>query len=543
MMKTIWSNRKSLGLFKSKSTKALYESLVDMGYDEGMLDPTDRDKLVDVAVTDNRLENQDLAEYESEIEPGITDQLTDEFIILYNEKEDDGKAVEGYKLLTGFDLDNEVAIFEGNDKNLFIKGFINGQPVTYQLYAGTVDPRDFAETVMADAPFDEDFSVDDINTYGDFSKVSEACKPIKSFNKKSEKIDEDIKDDFAELAAEGGRSSGDISTTNPLIDYDKYPFERGVELISDYYPDEVIQLEGLGFSLDGDEDYPFMYNPDTDQIVAFPGIFEGGEDEEGGYNETRFAVMTSDDDGAPKLFDTFDELKDYLEGNLGSAEAAEVDEVEEIDEGCKQKIEESTSAYDRIMNTINTLMADTEIEEDLNTKVCEVCGHDLAADGSCPFCSDPETYYNESVDDNTDDNSSSGELTECGDQPINEATTKDPKGLEVEYNDISENLKDFGPEGFYAIPFRKFREEYPLFTDEVIDTFISEMEVRTPEEMEDTDTVEKDWSEGELIIKEDWPALMEGASKLIRGRGKDNKHQIQWVKIWKKFYTGPDDVE
>ena len=68
------------------------------------------------------------------------------------------------------------------------------------------------------------------------------------------------------------------------------------------------------------------------------------------------------------------------------------------------------------------------------------------------------------------------------------------------------------------------------------------MEIRDPEEMKDVDTIEDDWAAGELIIPEDWPCLIDGATRMVNGRGPDkSKHWILWDKIWKTHYKAYDE--
>lgn len=124
---------------------------------------------------------------------------------------------------------------------------------------------------------------------------------------------------------------------------------------------------------------------------------------------------------------------------------------------------------------------------------------------------------------------------------INEGATKDPAGLEAELEEIEDLYNEFGPEGFYKVKFSNFLKEFPLFGKEVILAFIKEMEIRSPEEMEDEETLEADWATGELIIKEDWPCILDGAHRMVNGRGKNNKHNVQWEKIWKNYYKSYDE--
>ena len=131
---------------------------------------------------------------------------------------------------------------------------------------------------------------------------------------------------------------------------------------------------------------------------------------------------------------------------------------------------------------------------------------------------------------------------EVKEENLTEAKTADPSALGAELEDIQQDLEDFGPEGFYGVKFSNFLKEFPVFGKEVILSWIKEMDIRSPEEMEDTDTLEDDWAAGELIIPEDWPCLIDGATRMVNGRGPDkSKHWILWDKIWKTHYKAYDE--
>jgi len=99
-------------------------------------------------------------------------------------------------------------------------------------------------------------------------------------------------------------------------------------------------------------------------------------------------------------------------------------------------------------------------------------------------------------------------------------TDENLANFKMEIQEIKDNLDDFGPEGFYAVPYESFKREFPIFTEKVIESFLKEME----------DDGEGDWQEGTLIWDNDWPCLLEGAEKLLNGKG------FQWEKIYTKHY-------
>lgn len=102
----------------------------------------------------------------------------------------------------------------------------------------------------------------------------------------------------------------------------------------------------------------------------------------------------------------------------------------------------------------------------------------------------------------------------------NDLTDENLANFRMELQEIKDNLADFGPEGLYAVPYESFKREFPIFTEKVIESFLDEM----------GDGGEGDWQEGELIWENDWPCLIEGAEKLLNGKG------FQWEKIYTKHY-------
>ena len=111
----------------------------------------------------------------------------------------------------------------------------------------------------------------------------------------------------------------------------------------------------------------------------------------------------------------------------------------------------------------------------------------------------------------------------------NDLTNENLANFEMELQEIKDNLADFGPEGFYAVPYESFKREFPIFTEKVIESFLDEMD----------DPGKGDWQKGELIWENDWPCLIEGAEKLLNGKG------FQWEKLYTKYYkpdNGPVEV-
>ena len=152
-------------------------------------------------------------------------------------------------------------------------------------------------------------------------------------------------------------------------------------------------------------------------------------------------------------------------------------------------------------------------------------------------------------------NSRQGQSTESlGKESITEAKFKSPQELEdfaMELESVKADYEDFGPDGFYSVPFKIFERDYPLFAREIIKTFLSEMGILTTSELNNIDDLGDEdgnyWDTGRLILPDDWDTLFDGAERLLTNR-KDKG--IQWEKIYKKYYrtynesalTNIDDV-
>ena len=96
-----------------------------------------------------------------------------------------------------------------------------------------------------------------------------------------------------------------------------------------------------------------------------------------------------------------------------------------------------------------------------------------------------------------------------------EVQGQDP--LEIELADIKADYADFGPEGFYRVPFKSFCDEFPEFSRRVLIDYLqnyAETEL-TPETI-------KDWKKGELIYDDDWYQLFKHADRLVAA-GKDTE--------------------
>lgn len=104
--------------------------------------------------------------------------------------------------------------------------------------------------------------------------------------------------------------------------------------------------------------------------------------------------------------------------------------------------------------------------------------------------------------------------------------------LEAELEELEYDYNAFGADGFYAIPLKNFKREFPEFFKGVIATFLKsivdiDVDTEDPEELNDA------WQSGDLITEQDWEALFEGAHVLLDNNGKG----YGWIAIWKKYYN------
>jgi len=121
---------------------------------------------------------------------------------------------------------------------------------------------------------------------------------------------------------------------------------------------------------------------------------------------------------------------------------------------------------------------------------------------------------------------------------------QDPEYLanfEMELEDLKDILDTWGPDSLYAVPYSRFKRDYPLFAKAIVESFLVDMGILTQNEISDIDNLGDEdgnyWKTGRLIRpEEDWPTLIDGAERLLTFR-KDKG--IQWEKIYPK-HVGVD---
>lgn len=113
------------------------------------------------------------------------------------------------------------------------------------------------------------------------------------------------------------------------------------------------------------------------------------------------------------------------------------------------------------------------------------------------------------------------------------AGTKNVSQLEMELADLEARYNDNGgADGFYTMTFNEFSDAYPEFTNSILISFLESMVDYHIDEESEEDT-EDYWASGDLITNRDWPALFEGAHKIID----DGWNDFGWIAVWKDYYS------
>ena len=128
------------------------------------------------------------------------------------------------------------------------------------------------------------------------------------------------------------------------------------------------------------------------------------------------------------------------------------------------------------------------------------------------------------------------------DLAVNEAKAKDSSELAKEFAEIKELSDEYGKEYLTSMPFTSYDNDpmsveyqYPEFF-RIVKAFFKEMEILTPEELNDSDELDTQWDQG--IDQHDWEVLMRACEKLVAGKG------VQFEKEYKTGYNSVlDDDE
>ena len=463
----LWSSNMTKDYIKGLSDEEKRNMLIDRGYDPEMLDGADLDDIID---NDDYMWQDDSDDFMRTIVPMINSQTNG--VLLVVDKDDNQGGVLACQaedligdLIGNGDVAN-VQIYDV-DGNLEVEYFNKaGQNVqTLELYA-----------VPSEQTAQQDFMTDIMPSFyaaksdqvtGDDGEVDNA--------RLTAELDQDLQDvevleDFVDrdqLRKLGTRIKNTLNEEYEEVNECSFPKEQFNEAVN----------SGVGY----ENGKRFIeYLTDNDRVTNGPF----GEDQivnDGGsvrlYSQTSDVTFTFTDDGGV-----------VVEGHDESLE----------DEGGDPDIEE----YFDTVNDFVTWFKGNNF----------AYGSDLGQDID-------KHLYGE-ADEEVTESKKCEELTEAKEQI-------DTSALAEEVEELKEDIADFGPEGFYQVPFSSFEKEFPVFTNKVLKDFLTKYVQIKPEEMSDPEVLAA-WESGDLITEQDWDALLEGAEKKIEGVG------FQWDKTYPK---------
>lgn len=127
-------------------------------------------------------------------------------------------------------------------------------------------------------------------------------------------------------------------------------------------------------------------------------------------------------------------------------------------------------------------------------------------------------------------------------ETLDEAKAKNAGKLAQEIEEIKDLADEYGKEYFTQMPFTSYDNDpisiemqYPEFF-RIVKAFFKEMEILSPEELNDPDELDVQWDQG--IDQHDWDVLMRACDKLVQNKG------VQFEKEYKTGYNSVlDDDE
>lgn len=127
-------------------------------------------------------------------------------------------------------------------------------------------------------------------------------------------------------------------------------------------------------------------------------------------------------------------------------------------------------------------------------------------------------------------------------ETLDEAKAKNAGKLAQEVEEIKDLADEYGKEYFTQMPFTSYDNDpisiemqYPEFF-RIVKAFFKEMEILSPEELNDPDELDVQWDQG--IDQHDWDVLMRACDKLVQNKG------VQFEKEYKTGYNSVlDDDE
>lgn len=467
----LWSSNMTQDYIKGLSDEEKRNMLVDRGYDPEMLDGADLDDIID---NDDYMWQDDSDDFVRTIVPMINSQTNGMLLVIDKDDPQGGVLACQPEDLVGDLIGNgdvaNVQIYDV-DGNLEVEYFNKaGQNVqTLELYA-----------VPSDKTAQQDFMTDIMPSF---------------YAAKSDQVTgDDGEVDTARLTADLDQDLMDVEVLEDFVDKDqlrklgtriKNTLNEEYEEVNECaFPKEQFnESTNSGIGYENAEKF-LKYLTNNDRVTNGPF----GEDpiiNDGGavrlYSQTSDVTFTFTDDGGV-----------VVEGHDESLE----------DEGRDPDIEE----YFDTVNDFVTWYKGNDF----------AYGSDMGGDIDRYLFSEEEPVE-ESL---TEGKDCEAELEEAK-EPV------DTSALAEEVEELKEDIADFGPEGFYQVPFSSFEKEFPVFTNKVLKDFLVKYVQIKPEEMSDPEVLAA-WESGDLITEQDWDALLEGAEKKIEGVG------FQWDKTYPK---------
>lgn len=468
----LWSSNMTQDYIKGLSDEEKRNMLIDRGYDPEMLDGADLDDIID---SDDYMWQDDSDDFVRTIVPMINSQTNGMLLVIDKDDPQGGVLACQPEDLVGDLIGNgdvaNVQIYDV-DGNLEVEYFNKaGQNVqTLELYAVPSDKtaqQDFMTDIMPSF-----YAAKSDQVTGDDGEVDTARLTA---DLDQDLMDAEVLEDFVDkdqLRKLGTRIKNTLNEEYEEVNECAFPKEQFNESTN----------SGIGYE---NAEKFLKYLTNNDRVTNGPF----GEDpiiNDGGavrlYSQTSDVTFTFTDDGGV-----------VVEGHDESLE----------DEGRDPDIEE-------YFDTINDF-------------VTWYKGNDFAYGSDLGGDIDRYLYGEADEEQLTEGESCEAELDEAK-EPV------DTSALAEEVEELKEDIEDFGPEGFYQVPFSSFEKEFPVFTNKVVKDFLSKYVEIKPEEMNDPEVLTA-WQNGDLITDGDWDTLFEGAQWLLDGK------PIRWNAIHKKYYN------
>ena len=455
----VWSSRMTQDYAKGLSDEEKRNFLIDRGYDAEMLDGADLDEIIE---QDDYMWQDDAEDFDRTVVPMINRQTYNGIVLAIDKDKDRVIALPAEDLIAGDIASDANGMQLVDEGGLVAKYYFNDIPSdTLELYAipeGETEQQDFVQDVM--------------QGYAD-SLRSDSDEEVMPVDIAGALSDPDVLENWVDkdaLRKVGMRIQADLSESLDECGDLQFPKEELEEEVTSgigfenakRFAEYLNDNEGRNGYFGDEEivskgDSVHLYSDVSDMTFTFTDdegvVVEGQDEEEGTYEE---------------YFDTVDDFVKWYQSmaftfssDLG-AELGKYLAGGEVDESCEEVKENCDESCEKVEEG-----CDKELDE------AKGKGQRIMADN--------------------------------------------PEALAEELEEIEMDLEDFGPEGFYNVPYESFKKEFPEFTKDVIETFLIKFVELKPEELNDPEVIEA-WKSGDLITEQDWSTLLEGARDLAAGK-------------------------